>query len=104
MAKLTHILPKPMPASGDCLPHAAMNLGSVRGTGTRPTPGMVSRLIIEPQLGNWVLYRLDDGGGFVGDTWHGTLADAVGQAKKEFGVTMDADPDKAGMDAQCPKT
>lgn len=50
--------------------------------------GMVHRLVIEPQLDNWVLYRLDDAGGFVGDTWHGTLEDALSQAKKEFGVDM----------------
>jgi len=56
--------------------------------GTHPNPGMVSRLILEPQLDNWVLYRLDDRGGFVGDSWHGTLEDALGQAKKEFGVEM----------------
>jgi hypothetical protein len=77
-----------MPAANDCLPHAAMNLGSVRGVGTRPTPGMVSRLVIESQMDNWVLYRLDEAGGFVGDTWHGTLEDAKGQAKREFGVDM----------------
>ena len=86
--KIHHNLVRPMPASNDCLPHAAMNLGSPRGTGTRPMPGMVSRLIIEPQLDNWVLYRLDDRGGFVGDTWHGSLEDALAQAKKEFGVDM----------------
>jgi hypothetical protein len=86
--KIYYDLAKPMPASNDCLPHAAMNLGSGRGTGTRPIPGLVSRLIIEPQLDNWVLYRLDDRGGFVGDTWHGSLADALAQAKKEFGVNM----------------
>ncbi len=51
-------------------------------------PGMVSRLIIESQLDNWVLYRLDDRGGFVGDTWHGSLEDALVQAKKEFGVDL----------------
>jgi hypothetical protein len=86
--KIYYDLAKPMLASNDCLPHAAMNLGSGRGTGTRPIPGLVSRLIIEPQLDNWVLYRLDDRGGFVGDTWHGSLADALAQAKKEFGVNM----------------
>ena len=86
--KIYHNLLKPMPASNDCLPHAAMNLGSARGTGTRPMPGMVSRLVIEPQLDNWVLYRLDDCGGFVGDTWHGSLEDAIGQAEKEFGVDI----------------
>ncbi|MGD0464102.1 MAG: hypothetical protein ABSB74_16595 [Tepidisphaeraceae bacterium] len=77
-----------MPASNDCLPHAAMNLGSARGSGTRPMPGLVSRLIIEPQHDNWVLYRLDDRGGFVGDTWHGSLEDALAHAKKEFGVDI----------------
>lgn len=81
-------LPKPKAAGNDCLPHAAMNLGSTRGVGMRPSPGMVSRLIIEPQLDNWVLYRLDDGGGFVGDTWHGSFEDAAAQAKKEFGVDV----------------
>ena len=86
--KISINLPRPMPAGNDCLPHAAMNLGSPRGVGTHPTPGMVSRLIIEPQLDNWVLYRLDDRGGFVGDTWHGTLEDALSQAKKEFNVTI----------------
>jgi hypothetical protein len=88
MPKYRINLPKPIAASNDCLPHAAMNLGSVRGVGTHPTPGMVSRLILEPQLDNWVLYRLDDNGGFVGDSWHGTLEDALAQAKKEFGVEM----------------
>jgi hypothetical protein len=86
--KISHDLSRPMPASNDCLPHAAMNLGAVRGVGIRPSPGLVSRLIIEPQLDNWVLYRLDDSGGFVGDTWHGTLQDALAQAKKEFGVDL----------------
>jgi hypothetical protein len=86
MAKLSMNLPKPLPAGNDCLPHAAMNLGNPRGSGTRPLAGMVGRLVIEPQMGQWVLYRLDDSGGFVGDTWHGTLEDALAQAKKEFGV------------------
>jgi hypothetical protein len=87
-AKLKFDLPRPIQASGDCLPHAAMNLGAARGVGTHPTPGMVSRLVIEPQLDNWVLYRLDDSGGFIGDTWHGTREDAIRQAKKEFGVDI----------------
>jgi hypothetical protein len=90
--KLRMELARPMPASHDCLPHAAMNLGSPRSSGTQPIAGMVKRLIIEPQLGNWVLYRLDDSGGFVGDSWHGTLEDAVAQAKKEFGVDFPQDP------------
>jgi hypothetical protein len=83
-------LPRPLPASNDCLPHAAMNLGSARGVGTRPAAGMVWRLVIEPQMNNWVLYRLDDRGGFVGDTWHGSLEDAIRQVKKEFGVDVAA--------------
>jgi len=86
--KISHTLSRPLPASNDCLPHAAMNLGSVRGGGTRPMPGLVSRIIIEPQLDNWVLYRLDESGGFAGDTWHGSLKDALVQAKKEFGVEL----------------
>lgn len=89
MAKIVVQLPRPIAASNDCLPHAAMNLGSPRGSGTRPPPGMVSTIVLEEQLGNWVLYRLDDRGGFVGDTWHGSREDAAWQAKKEFGVTLD---------------
>lgn len=87
-ARITHDLSRPTPASDDCLPHAAMNLGTIRGVGIRPSPGMVSRLVLEPQLDNWVLYRLDERGGFVGDTWHGSLQDAKAQAKKEFGVDL----------------
>jgi hypothetical protein len=89
MAKVVIQLPKPIPASNDCLPHAAMNLGSPRGSGTRPIAGMVTTLVLEEQLGNWVLYRLDDRGGFVGDTWHGSREDAIWQMKKEFGVVLD---------------
>ena len=81
-------LPKPLPASNDCLPHAAMNLGATRGVGIRPIPGMVSRLVIEPQLGAWVFYRMDESGGFVGDSWHETKEDALRQMKKEFGVEL----------------
>ncbi len=54
-------------------------------------PGMVYRIVIEPQLDNWVLYRFDDAGGFVGDTWHGTLQDALSQVKKEFGIDLKPD-------------
>src|SRR5690348_6221857 len=88
MKKLTYTLPKAMPAANDCLPHAAMNLGAPRGVGSKPSVGMVTQLIIEEQHHNFVLYRLDDRGGFVGDTWHGTLDDAVHQAKREFGVDL----------------
>ena len=72
----------------DCLPHAAMNLGAGGGAGLQPAIRLVHRLILEEQFGNWVLYRLDDAGGFVGDTWHGTREDAVWQIKKEFGVDV----------------
>ncbi|MGE5608632.1 MAG: hypothetical protein ACM359_05235 [Bacillota bacterium] len=88
MAKMVIQLPKPLPASHDCLPHAAMNLGSTQGSGTRPAPGMVSSLVLEEQFGNWVLYRMDDRGGFVGDTWHGSKEDAIWQIKKEFGIDV----------------
>jgi hypothetical protein len=88
MAKVVIKLPKPILASNDCLPHAAMNLGATRGSGTRPVAGLVSSLVLEEQLGNWVLYRLDDRGGFVGDTWHGSREDAVWQIRKEFGVEL----------------
>ncbi len=85
--KVTILLSKPMPASDDCLPHAAMTLGSIRGVGTRPTVGMVTRLVIEPQFGNWCLYRLDADGGFIGDTWHPSKEDALHTANREFGVS-----------------
>jgi hypothetical protein len=88
MTKLTIHLPVPVPANDNCLPHAAMALGSIRGVGTRPQQTMVSRLVIQEQLGSWVLYRLDDRGGFVGDTWHPTRQDAIDEVKKEFGVDV----------------
>jgi hypothetical protein len=87
MSKIVIELPKPMPASNDCLPHAAMNLGASRGLGLKPVEGgMVTRLVIEPQLGAWVFYRLDANGGFVGDSWHGTKEDAIQQAQREFKI------------------
>jgi len=78
-----------MPASDNCLPHAAMALGSIRGVGTRPAPALVSHLVIQEQLGSWVLYRLDAQGGFIGDTWHPTRQDAIAEVKREFGVIVD---------------
>lgn len=87
--KLTINLPKPRPASDDCLPHAAMALGSIRGVGTRPAPKLVSRLVIQEQLGSWVMYRMDSEGGFVGDTWHPTREDALSEAKREFGIDIE---------------
>jgi len=89
--KISITLPKPLPASNDCLPHAAMNLGAARGVGILPKPGMVSRLVIEPNMGGWVMYRLDDGGGFVGDTHHPTKDDALATARREFGVETELD-------------
>jgi hypothetical protein len=85
MAKMTLDLPKALPASSDCLPHAAMNLGSPQGMGWRP-PNYVSRLVIDEQYGSFVLYRLDAAGGFVGDSWHGSLEDALWQVKREFDI------------------
>jgi hypothetical protein len=89
MPKQVIQLPKPVPASHDCLPHAAMNLGRIGGTGLRPKPELVHALVLEEQYGNWVLYRLDEGGGFVGDTWHGTRQDALWQIQKEFGIDVE---------------
>lgn len=86
--KLTIQLPRPMPACDDCLPHAAMSLGSIRGAGTRPVPALVSRLVIQEQMGSWVMYRMDADGGFVGDTWHPTREDALKEAGREFGVDV----------------
>jgi hypothetical protein len=85
-AKLVFNLPKPMPASDDCLPHAAMTLGSTRGSGMRPAVGMVSRIVIQEQMANWCMYRLDADGGFIGDSWHPTREDAMHTAAREFGV------------------
>ena len=84
--KLVINLKKPMPASNDCLPHAAMNLGAARGVGMRPVPGMVARIVIQEQHGAWCLFRLDKDGGFVGDSWHPTTEDALHQARREFGA------------------
>ncbi len=91
MSKIVVNLPKPMPASNDCLPHAAMNLGAPRGVGLKPAAGgLVSRLVLEPGMsGAWVLHRFDASGGFIGDSWHGTREDAIHQAKREFDVTVD---------------
>lgn len=87
-SRYVYDLPHPMPAAHESLPHAAMNLGAPRSVGIQPLGGAVTRLIIEERMGNWVFYRLDDGGGFVGDSWHGTLEDALHQAKREFGVEI----------------
>jgi hypothetical protein len=65
-----------------------MSLGSIRGVGTHPVPALVSRLVIQEQLGSWVMYRMDADGGFIGDTWHPTREDALREAKREFGVEV----------------
>jgi hypothetical protein len=88
--KLVINLKKPLPASNDCLPHAAMNLGAPRGVGILPRPGLVSRLVLQEQSDAWCLYRLDDAGGFVGDSWHGTREDALHQMRREFGIEIDS--------------
>jgi hypothetical protein len=88
MAKIALKLPKPLPPGDDCLPHAAMNLGAAGGSSMRPMSRMVSSLVLEEQFGNWVLYRLDEHGGFAGDSWHGSKEDALWQIKKEFGIEV----------------
>jgi len=88
MEKIVIQLPKPVAASNDCLPHAAMNLGTARGVGIVPVPGMVARVVIEPVLGAWVLHRMDEHGGFVGDSWHDSRDDAIRQVKREIGVDV----------------
>ena len=85
MDKIVIQLRKPMPASNDCLPHAAMNLGAARGVGLRPLPGIVARLVIQPQMDAWCLFRMDSDAGYVGDSWHPSKEDALHQAKREFG-------------------
>lgn len=88
--KLIIDLPQSKSACDDCLPHAAMALGSIRGVGTRPAPKLVARLVIQEQMGSWVMYRMDAEGGFVGDTWHPNREDALKEAKREFGVEVKA--------------
>ena len=85
MSKTVINLKKPMPASNDCLPHAAMNLGAARGVGMRPVPGIVSRIVIQEQMGAVCMFRFDACGGFVGESWHPDKEDALYQARKEFG-------------------
>lgn len=82
-------LPEPKPAADDCLPHAAMGLGSVRAVGTSPRPALVHRVVVQRQMSAWCLFRLDDAGGFVGETWHPDAADAIRTACREFGLTAD---------------
>lgn len=78
-------LPSPVEAPHECLPHAAMALGTPPNS-TR----YVSRLVIEKTGAMWTLYRLDADGGFVGDTTHASLADALHQGRREFGIRLPA--------------
>jgi hypothetical protein len=71
-----------------------MTLGSPRGLGARSASALVSRLVIQSQLGAWCLLRFDDGGGFVGDSAHPSQADALRTARREFALA-DADVDAA---------
>lgn len=74
-------LPELVEAPNESLPHAAMSLGSPANVSR-----MVKRLVIERSAGMWMLYRLDESGGFVGDSTHASLEDAMHQARREFGV------------------
>jgi hypothetical protein len=88
--KLVFILDPPRPASDDCLPHAAMTLGSIRGGSTRPRTALVHRVVIQEQAhGDWLMIRMDDAGGFIGDTSHPTRDDALRSARREFGIGME---------------
>ena len=77
-------LPRPVEASHECLPHAAMSLGTPAST-----PQTVKRLVIEKTGRVWTFYRFDEGGGFVGDSTHPTREDALHQAQREFGVKLE---------------
>jgi hypothetical protein len=87
-AKIVINLDPPKPASDDCLPHAAMTLGSLRG-GMHPRTALVHRIVIQEQShGDWLMIRMDDAGGFIGDTSHPTKEDALRSAKREFGIDV----------------
>ena len=88
-ATLSCDLPEPRPASDDCLPHAAMGLGTMRAVGTSPRPALVSRVVIQRQMSAWCVFRMDEGGGYVGETWHPDRADALKDACREFGLTAE---------------
>ena len=89
MEKIVINLDPPKPASDDCLPHAAMTLGSIRGMNTRPRAALVHRIVIQEQShGDWLLIRMDDAGGFIGDTSHPTKEDALHTVKREFGIEI----------------
>ena len=85
-ATLIADLAEPRVAADDCLPHAAMGLGSMRAVGTSPQPTLVYRVIIQKQMSAWCVFRMDADGGFVGETWHPDRDDALRSACKEFGL------------------
>jgi hypothetical protein len=78
-------LVRPVECQHHCLPHAAMNLGNHPGYGIQPKRLLVHRLVIQPSMGAWQLFRVDDRGGYVGDSWHPSFDDAMHQARHEFG-------------------
>ena len=82
-------LPEPRLAADNCLPHAAMGLGTTRAVGTNPSPALVYRLLIQRQMSAWCLFRLDDAGGFIGESWHPDAEDALHTACREFKLTAD---------------
>ena len=59
-----------------------MNLGSARAPACGPSRAWFRGWCSRSRQGQWVLYRIDENGGFVGDTWHGTHEDAVRQIKR----------------------
>lgn len=88
-ATLVVDLSEPKMAADDCLPHAAMGLGSSRAVGTSPQPALVHRVLVQKQLSAWCVFRLDSAGGFIGDTWHPDREDAIRSACREFGLSRD---------------
>ena len=66
-----------------------MGLGSMRAVGTSPAPALVHRVIIQPQMSAWCVFRLDGAGGFIGETWHPDRDDALHTACREFKLTPD---------------
>ena len=86
-ATLTCDLTTPRVASDDCLPHAAMGLGTSRAVGTRPQAAVVHRVVIQKQMSAWCVFRLDDRGGYVGETWHPDRADALRDVCRELSLS-----------------
>ena len=55
------------------------------GKDTRRSPGPARFLVIEESPDGIFLFRYGAGGGFVGDTWHLSVDDAIHQAAYEYG-------------------